>query len=314
MRHFLQETEFSRREVAAIFSRASQLKRERRRTAFRPLEGQSWGLLFFKNSTRTRISFDVGVHELGGHPLLLDASKTQLSRGESPADTARVLSRYLDGLIVRCHEHALLETFAREGSIPVVNALSDLLHPCQVYTDAFTMAEALLPGETSGEALLGSLAGRKLAFLGDSSCNMANSLLLVGAHLGFEVVVSGPADYAPSPECRALHAAEGFAAPQFTTDPREAVDGADFVYTDVWVSMGAEDGAEARRGAMQPYQVTPDLMGLAAPGARFLHCLPAHPGEEVASEVLASPASIIFDQAENRLHVQKAILAALVGA
>ncbi|MGF1452853.1 MAG: ornithine carbamoyltransferase [Opitutales bacterium] len=311
MRHFLKETDFSAAEAAGILAHAKTLKGNRG-NGLRPLDGQSWGMLFFKNSTRTRISFDVGIYELGGHPLMLDASKMQLSRGESPADTVKVLSRYLDGLVVRCHDHSLLETFAEAGSVPVVNALSDSLHPCQVYADAFTMVETLAPDAREPEEVLEALSGRKLAFLGDASCNMANSLLMAGAHLGFAVALSGPEAYGPSAEGRALLEKEDFAAPHFTTDPVEAVDGADFVYTDVWVSMGAEGDADQRLAEMAPYQVTPDLMAKAAPGAKFLHCLPAHPGEEVAQAVLDSEASVIFDQAENRLHVQKAILAALV--
>lgn len=311
MRHFLKETDFSTAEAAEVLAHTKTLKGNRG-DGLRPLDGQSWGMLFFKNSTRTRISFDVGIHQLGGHPIMLDASRTQLSRGETPADTARVLSRYLDGLVVRCHEHSLIETLSEASDIPVVNALTDLLHPCQVYADAFTMIEALAPNAREADQMLDALKGRKLAFLGDTSCNMANSLLMIGAHLDFEVVVSGPEGFAPSAACRELLRSEGFEPPSFLADPREAVAGADFVYTDVWVSMGAEEERESRMDQMQRYQVTSELMALAAPDAKFLHCLPAHAGEEVTQDVLDSPASIIFDQAENRLHVQKAILAALV--
>lgn len=314
VRHFLKETDLSVSEIAAIFGKARDLKQDRL-AARTTLAGQSWALLFFKNSTRTRISFDVGLSELGAHSLFLDAARTQLGRGESPADTARVLSRYLHGIIIRCHDHAILEAFASSGSIPVVNALTDLLHPCQSLTDCFTLAEKLAPNATTGDALVLALKGRKLAFVGDAGSNMANSLMLAGAMLDMEVVVSGPDAFAPKQCFQKLMHAQGYAdRVHFTTDVSKAVSGADALYTDVWVSMGDEADAEARRTAMQPYQVNPALMAKARAGAQFLHCLPAHPGEEVTQDVLDSPASVIFDQAENRLHVQKAILTVLGNA
>ncbi|MDR3227817.1 MAG: ornithine carbamoyltransferase [Puniceicoccales bacterium] len=311
MRHFLKETDFTRDEVAAVFAAAAALKKSRGLpTLHTPLDGQSWGLLFFKKSTRTRVSFQVGVRELGAFPVMLNAEDLQLSRGETPADTARVLSRYLHGLVVRCHEHALLEEFANVGGIPVVNALSDFLHPCQTLTDFFTLAERWSGGNPAG--LVQSLQGRKIAFLGDTACNMANSFILAGALLGVEIALAGPDGYAPGSEIKAQLEADKLAPTwAFTTNPFEAVRGADAVYTDVWVSMGAETQKEERLREMRPYQVTAALMAAANPGAYFMHCLPAHAGEEVAREVLDSPASIIFDQAENRLHTQKAILAHL---
>jgi len=313
MRHFLKESDLSRDEVAAVFATAAALKAGRGRHTPPALARQSWGLLFFKKSTRTRVSFQVGVHELGGQPVMLNAEDMQLSRGETAEDTARVLSRYLHGMVIRCHDHALLEAFARSGTMPVVNALSDFLHPCQLLTDMFTLAERWAPGRP--EAYADVLRGRKVAFLGDTACNMANSYILAGALLGVEVALAGPKGHAPGPEIQELLRREKLAPTwTFSEDPAAAVRGADVVTTDVWVSMGMEAEKERRLREMAPYQVNARLMALAKPGALFMHCLPAHPGEEVAQEVLDSPASIIFDQAENRLHVQKAILAHLAAS
>ncbi|MDR0535515.1 MAG: ornithine carbamoyltransferase [Puniceicoccales bacterium] len=314
MRHFLKETDFSLPEVADIFTTAAILKSGRGKPcAATPLERQSWGLLFFKKSTRTRVSFQVGVHELGGQPIMLNADELQISRGETIDDTGRVLSRYLHGLVIRCYEHSLLEKIVRLGTVPVVNALSDYLHPCQIYTDFFTLAERWSNGDPARH--MESLKGRKIAFLGDTACNMANSFILGGAMLGVEIALSGPAGYEPSAAIRGQLAADGLAPTwSFSTDPGQAVRGADMVCTDVWVSMGMEAEREARLRQMAPYQVNSDLMRQAAPGAFFMHCLPAHSGEEVTQEVLDSPASIVFDQAENRLHVQKAILSHLAAA
>lgn len=307
-KHFLKETDFTPEAVARIFDRARTFKKDRAKTP-KALAAQSWGMLFYKSSTRTRVSFEVGLHELGAQPLVLNVDTMQINRGESTADTAKVLSRYLHGLVIRCYDHQTLEEFASEGSVPIVNALSDFLHPCQIYTDMFSLAEKWDP---EAKDMTACLKGKKLAFLGDSACNMANSWILGGAMLGMEIAVSGPADYAPGGEIRELLTYEGFGESfSFHTDPMEAVKGADVVYTDVWVSMGDEAEAEARLKEMQPYQVNADIMAVANPGAIFMHCLPAHPGEEVTQEVLDSKASIIFDQAENRLHVQKAILAEL---
>lgn len=310
MRHFLKETDLSSTETASVFAQAAALKAHRGRAKNQELAQQSWGLLFFKKSTRTRVSFQVGVHELGGLPVMLNADDMQISRGETVADTARVLSRYLHGMVIRCHEHSLLEDFAKSGTMPVVNALSDFLHPCQFMTDMFTLAERWSPGKP--ENYLASLKGRKIAFLGDTACNMANSFILGGAALGLEIALAGPAGYEPTTLIRQQLQKDGLKESfTFTTDAAKAVQGADMVYTDVWVSMGMEAEKAARLKTMQPYQVNAGLMKLAKPDAYFMHCLPAHPGEEVTAEVLASPQSIIFDQAENRLHVQKAILAHL---
>jgi ornithine carbamoyltransferase len=340
MRHFLKETDFTTAEIAQVFATAAAMKHARGKDApapattalatsaaplastfpAAPLARQSWGLLFFKKSTRTRVSFQVGVHELGGQPVMLNSEELQISRGETVGDTARVLSRYLHGLVIRCFEHALLEEVAQLGTVPVVNALSDYLHPCQIYTDFFTLAERWssdATGSTGGisaRPTLDSLRGRKIAFLGDTACNMANSFILGGALLGVEIVLAGPEGYEPGPAIKEQLKRDNLTPTwTFTADPAAAVRGADMVYTDVWVSMGMEAERDARLRQMLPYQVNAPLMALAKPGAYFMHCLPAHAGEEVAQEVLDSPASIIFDQAENRLHVQKAILAQLAG-
>ncbi|MFM9000054.1 MAG: ornithine carbamoyltransferase [Opitutia bacterium] len=312
MRHFLKETDLTAAETAEVFASAARMKSGRGAEPA-ALAKQSWGLLFFKKSTRTRVSFQVGVHELGGQPVMLNADDMQISRGETVADTAKVLSRYLHGMVIRCHEHSLLQEFAAAGTMPVVNALSDFLHPCQFLTDMFTLAERLSPGRP--DRYLESLRGRKVAFLGDTACNMANSFVLGGAALGVEVALAGPAGYEPGAEIRAQLAKDGLKPTfAFSTDPAAAVKGADMVYTDVWVSMGMEAEKAERLRTMQPYQVNARLMSLARPDAYFMHCLPAHPGEEVSAEVLQGPRSIIFDQAENRLHVQKAILARLASS
>jgi ornithine carbamoyltransferase len=309
MKHFLKESDFKPHEIAEVFSLAREFKAKRGRHTPPVLAGQTWALIFSKSSTRTRVSFEVGIHELGGNPLFLNRNDIQVGRGETIEDTARVLSRYVHGLVVRTFDHAEVERLAASGSIPVINALTDFLHPCQIYTDAFSMAERWAP---RGGDLLGSLKGRKIAFLGDTACNMAHSWVLGAALFGMEISLAGPAGYEPTAEFQALLAREGFAGRfHFTTDPREAVRGADVVYTDVWVSMGKEEEKAARLALMAPYQVNAGLFAAAKSDALFMHCLPAHAGEEVTQEVLDNPRSIIFDQAENRLHTQKAIMAVL---
>jgi ornithine carbamoyltransferase len=308
MKHFLKETDFKPHEIAEIFSIARAVKKNRLRHTPPTLDGQSWGMIFSKSSTRTRVSFEVAVREQGGHALYLSKNDIQLGRGESIRDTARVLSRYLHGLIVRTYAHQEVEDLARFGSIPVVNALTDFLHPCQTFADGFSLAEKW----AKGDDLLGALKGRRIAFLGDTACNVANSWIL-GAHLfGMEITMAGPAGYEPGPEIRELLKKEGIPETfRFTTDPAEAVRDADVVYTDVWVSMGKEEEARERISTMMPYQVNAELMGLARPDAIFMHCLPAYVGKEVTEEVIEGKASIVWDQAENRMHVQKAILSLL---
>lgn len=311
MKHFLKETDFTRQEAGEVFALARDLKRRRGREPSPVLSGQTWAMIFSKSSTRTRVSFEVGIHELGGNPLFLNKNDIQLGRGETIEDTARVLSRFVHGLVVRTYDHGELERLAAAGSIPVINALTDFLHPCQIYTDAFTAAERWAGPEGD---LLASLKGRKITFLGDTACNMANSWILGANLFGMKISLSGPAGYAPGPEIGALLASEGFAGGyQFTTDPFEAVKDADIVYTDVWVSMGKEEETKERIRMMSPFTVTGPVFAAAKSDALFMHCLPAHAGEEVTRDVLDHPRCVIFDEAENRLHVQKAIMAQLVG-
>jgi ornithine carbamoyltransferase len=315
MKHFLKETDFRRSELPDLFALARELKRLReKKRATMPLKGQTWALIFSKSSTRTRVSFEVGIHELGGNPLFLNKNDIQIGRGETIEDTARVLSRFVHGLVVRTFDHSDVERLAAAGSVPVINALTDFLHPCQIYADAFTMAERWTKG-TTGAKLVDSLRGRKIAFLGDTACNMANSWILGANLFGMKIALAGPKEFAPTAEFNAVLAKEGFGGGyQFTTDPFEAVRGADVVYTDVWVSMGKEEESKERIRVMSPYAVTGKLFSAAKGDALFMHCLPAHAGEEVMPEVLSNPRSIIFDEAENRLHMQKAILATLAKA
>lgn len=318
MKHFLKETDFKASELPALFARARELKSTRgQANAPKPLAGQTWALIFSKSSTRTRVSFEVGLHELGANPLFLNKNDIQMGRGETIEDTAKVLSRFVHGLIVRTFDHGDVERLAAAGTVPVINALTDFLHPCQIYTDAFTMAERWGRGATDAAGFFGALRGRKIAFLGDTACNMANSWILGAALFGMKIALAGPREFAPAAELDAALVREGFdpkTAYEFTTDPFRAVQGADVVYTDVWVSMGKEEETKERLRTMAPYAVTGKLFAAAKPDALFMHCLPAHAGEEVMQEILDNPRSIIFDQAENRLHMQKAILAALQAA
>jgi ornithine carbamoyltransferase len=314
MKHFLKETDFQRSELPKLFALARELKRKRgKKGAPAPLKGQTWALIFSKSSTRTRVSFEVGIHELGGNPLFLNKNDIQIGRGETIEDTARVLSRFVHGLVVRTYDHSDVERLAAAGTVPVINALTDFLHPCQIYTDAFTMTERWAKG-TTGAKLVDSLRGRKIAFLGDTACNMAYSWILGANLFGMKISLAGPKEFRPSSEFDAFLAKEGYRdGYHFTADPFEAVAGADVVYTDVWVSMGKEEETKERIRVMSPYAVTGRVFAAAKPDALFMHCLPAHAGEEVMQDVLDNPRSIVFDQAENRLHMQKAILATLAG-
>jgi ornithine carbamoyltransferase len=255
-----------------------------------PLAGRSVALVFEKPSTRTRISFEVGVAELGGTPIVLTGDELQLARGESIADTARVLSRYVDAIAIRSGSHEAVVELAATAEVPVVNALTPRHHPCQALADLFTLRERF-----------GDLHGLRLAYVGDGN-NVARSLAIAGELAGIEVVVAAPAGY---------QLEEGHSA-KLTDDPRLAASGADAIYTDVWVSMGDEAEAERRRADLAPFRVDADLLGAAKDGAVVLHCLPAHPGEEIAEEVLYGPRSAVWDQAENRLHTQKALLSTLL--
>lgn len=311
MKHFLKETDFQLNELAGVFALAREFKAGRGKNSARPLDGQTWAMIFSKSSTRTRVSFEVGIRELGGHPLFLNKNDIQLGRGETIEDTARVLSRFVHGLVVRTYDHAEVERLAAAGSMPVINALTDLLHPCQIFADAFTLAERWAK---DGD-LVGALRGRKIAFVGDRGCNVANSWILGANLFGMKISLAGPPGFDAAPEFDQLLAREGFAGGyEFTTDPYAAVRDADVVYTDVWVSMGKEEETAERIRVMTPFAVTPELFAAAKPDALFMHCLPAHAGEEVTQAVLDNPRCIIFDQAENRLHMQKAIMAKLAAA
>ncbi len=268
------------------------------------LSGRSIAMIFEKPSTRTRVSFEVAAYQLGAQPLYLGWDQLQLGRGETIADTARVLSRYVDAIVARVKEHGKLVELAKYADVPVINGLSDLAHPVQALSDLFTIKEKK-----------GRLDGVKLVFVGDGSDNVLHSLLLAGAKTGMHVVVASPKELRPSEEIlkAALEAArETGATIEFVEDPREAVKGADVVYTDVWVSMGQESIREQKVRLLRPYQVNSELMALAGSKAIFMHCLPAMRGEEVTDDVIDGPQSVVWDQAENRLHTQKALLALLV--
>src|SRR5437879_11631047 len=297
-RDFLAVTDLSRDEVGRLFDLARRMKTGAYRET--PLAGKSLAMIFAKSSTRTRVSFEVGTYQLGGHALFLSSRDIQLGRGEPIPDTARVLSRYVDGIMIRTFDHHEVEELARHATIPVINGLTDLSHPCQVLADVFTVQEAL-----------GGWEGKRIAWVGDGN-NMANSWLEAAAVLGFELRLACPEAFEPN---RAKYeAAKQHGCVMVTEVPEEAVEGAHVVNTDVWASMGQEDEAEARRNAFRGYTVDPDLMKLADRQAIFLHCLPAHRGEEVAAPVIESPKSRFWDRAQNRLHVQKALLATLMGS
>jgi ornithine carbamoyltransferase len=308
MAHFLKETDFAPHQAAEVFALAQSFKKGRGRHTPPSLKGQTWAMIFSKSSTRTRVSFDVGIHELGGHPIFLNKNDIQLGRGESVYDTANVLSRFVHGLIVRTYEQQELVELSEIGSIPVINALTDFLHPCQIYTDAFSMIERW----ADGSDLMGSLKGRKMAYFGDTANNIANSWILGAALFGMELVLSGPEGYEPGEEIQQVLAESGHTPSwSFTSDPEAAARDADVLYTDTWVSMGQEEQSAERIDAMKPYSVTSELMKLGKPDALFMHDLPAYKGMEVQEDVLYGNQSIIFDQAENRLHTQKAIMAVL---
>jgi ornithine carbamoyltransferase len=287
-RHLLTGTELDRDELLALLDRADALKAAP--FSSRALEGRSIALIFERPSTRTRLSFEAGIFELGGQPVVLRCGELQLSRGESVADTARILSRHMAAIGVRTGPDALLEELAAAASVPVFNMLTANHHPCQALADLMTLREEF-----------GRLEGLKVAYVGDGN-NVARSLALVGALVGVDVAVASPDGYALT----------GVPCARLTADPAEAVAGAHAVYADVWVSMGDEETADARRTALAPYRLEDALLDLAAPGAIALHCLPAHPGEEISAELLYGPRQRIWEQAENRRHAQKALLELLL--
>jgi len=296
-RHFLAIPDFSKAELQSLFELAARMKRGD--YGEKPLAGKTLGMIFAKSSTRTRVSFEVGAYQLGGHALFLSSRDIQLGRGEPIRDTARVLSRYLDGIMIRTYDHADVEELARYGSIPVINGLTDLLHPCQVLADLLTVRETL-----------GGWEGKTIAWIGDGN-NMANSWLNAAGTLGFELRLACPENYRP--DAGILERNRKLTPIVLTDDPREAALGAHVINTDVWASMGQEAEQEERARAFQGYIVDEQLMRLADPKAIFLHCLPAHRGEEVSEGVIEGPQSQVWNQAENRLHVQKALMAILMG-
>jgi ornithine carbamoyltransferase len=297
-RHFLTGAELSASELGALLDRALELKREP--LASRPLAGASIALIFEKPSTRTRVSFEVGVHQLGGHALVLRADEMQLSRGEAVRDTALVLSRHVAAIGLRTGPDATLEELAAHSTVPVINMLSARHHPCQALADLLTLREGC-----------GALAGQRVAYVGDGN-NVARSLAVLGTLAGMDVAVASPDGYKLEDDLRLPDAATGRLT--LHDDPHEAVEGACAVYTDVWVSMGDEESAEQRRTALRAYRLDDRLLDAAAPGAFALHDLPAHPGEEISAEVLYGSRQRIWDQAENRRHAQKALLELLVAA
>ena len=300
IKHLLKLADLSTEQILDILNLADQLKYERKHGIPHPLlAGKTLGMIFQKSSTRTRVSFEVGMSQLGGSALFLSSRDLQIGRGEPVEDTARVLSRYLDGIMIRTFAQQEVEDLARYGSIPIINGLTDYAHPCQVLADLMTIRERK-----------GSFRGLKLCFVGDGN-NMANSLIVGGIKTGMAVRIACPADYLPDPALMDWARANG----DFDCQPDVLgmAAGADVLYTDVWASMGQEGEAEQRRAAFTGYQVNQAVMDAANTGAMVLHCLPAHRGEEITAEVLEAHAGEIFEEAENRLHAQKAVLVRLLG-
>ena len=305
MKDLLDVAAIPRAEIEGLLKLASELKaKQRRGIPHQLLQGKTLGLLFQKPSTRTRVSFEAGMNQLGGHALILPMAEIQLSRGESVADTARVLSRYLDGIVIRTYDHATVEEWGREATMPVINGLTDLSHPCQALSDLLTIKEKK-----------GKLKGIKIAYVGDGN-NVANSLIEAAAKMGMTIALSCPSGYQPDQhvvDLARIEAANTGATIEIGHDPYVAVKEADVIYADVWISMGREREQARRLKVLAPYQVNSRLVGKAKPAAIVMHCLPAHRGEEITAEVLDGPQSVIIDQAENRLHMQKAILTKLLG-
>lgn len=297
MKHFLSLEEQSSSDLEHILNLADKLKAERGNTSFKPLACQTWAMIFSKSSTRTRVSFEVGVRELGGQVIFLAANDMQLGRGEPIKDTARVLGRMVHGAIIRTYGHQDVLDFASFSKIHTVNALTDHAHPCQIVADVMTIREKL-----------GEIKGKTVTFIGDGACNVATSWIYGAMRFGFELRIAAPKQFFPAPY---LIEQAGDCL-KVTEDLDEAVRGSDVLYTDVWVSMGKEEESASRLELLKGYQIDVDLMAKANDGALLMHCLPAYRGKEVTEEVLEAHAQTIFDQAENRLHAQKAIIAWLV--
>ena len=299
MKHLLKLLDCSTEEIIGLLDLADQLKYEKKNNIpHKILEGKSIGLIFQKSSTRTRVSFETGMYQLGGQALFLSSRDLQIGRGEPVQDTARVLSRYLDGIMIRTFEQKEVEDLAEYGSIPVINGLTDFCHPCQVLADLMTIREKYAV-----------LEGLKMCYIGDGN-NMANSLIVGGLKTGMQVSIPTPDDYCPDPQVMS------FAKPNpnffITNDPMKAVENADIVITDTWASMGQEAEKEQRMKAFQGYQVNDELMAAAKPGAMVQHCLPAYRGQEITEKVFEAHAEEIFEEAENRLHAQKAVMVTLM--
>ena len=305
MKHLIDLNDLTVEEIESLFTLAAKLKKELKAgITHHLLKGKTLGMIFSKSSTRTRVSFEVGMYQLGGYPIFLSSSDIQLGRGETIHDTAKVLSHYIDGIMIRTFKQDDVLDQARFGTIPVINGLTDLMHPCQILSDLFTVYEKK-----------GKLKGLKLAYVGDGN-NVANSLLQGCAITGMDICVASPAGY----ECNATiieqakhHARKSGSKVVLTEDPEEAMKDADVVYTDTWISMGQEAEKELRLKIFMPYQVNSKLFSLAKEDAMFLHCLPAYRGYEVTEDIIDGPNSEVFEEAENRLHMQKAIMVTLMG-
>ncbi|NLI61078.1 MAG: ornithine carbamoyltransferase [Clostridiales bacterium] len=303
--HLLSLEDYTADEIYQLISLALKLKEKKKKGIPHPiLKGKTLGMIFAKSSTRTRVSFEVGIHQLGGYGLFLSSADIQLGRGETIEDTAKVLSRYVDGIMIRTFDQEDVEALAKYGSIPVINGLTDLFHPCQILADLMTIYEAKA-----------RLKGLKLAYIGDGN-NVAHSLLIGCSKVGMDVAIACPNGYEPQEEIVSQAQDNGLSSGSqisIVQDPKKAATGADVIYTDVWTSMGQEDEIQDRKKVFEPYQVNSRLFFLASPDAIFLHCLPAHRGEEVTREIIDGSKSWVFEEAENRLHVQKAIMTLLMG-
>lgn len=302
MKHLLSIESLSREEILSILALGGEMKAHRGHLARHPLRHRCWGMVFSKSSTRTRVSFEVGIRELGGDALFFNGNDLQLGRGEPIEDTARVLGRMLHGAVIRTFAQQDVEDFARLSGIPTINALTDAEHPCQILADLFTIQEKL-----------GSWRGKTVCYLGDAACNVPISWLWAAARLGdFRLVLGAPTKYQPPADLLARLGPD--ADVRCEEDPRKAAEGADVLYTDVWVSMGMESDGAKRLSELSGYGITDSLLACAKPGALVMHCLPAYRGKEISAEVFEAHADTIFTQAENRLHVQKAILSLLADA
>ena len=304
-RDFLSIGDLTTKEIESLLIRAKELKSmQKSGIEFHPLKGKNLGLLFEKQSTRTRLSFEVAIAQLGGHSIYLSPNQIQMGRGEEARDTAQVFARYLDAIVIRTYDHPMIVEWAKYSSIPVINGLTDLHHPCQILSDLLTILEKK-----------GRVCGIRMAYIGDGN-NVAHSLIEGAVLMGMKIRIATPGRYEPDKaivERGRIWAKETGASIEILEEPVAAVKDADVVYTDVWTSMGQEEEEEDRRGIFRRYQINRELMNRAKEDAIIMHCLPAHRGEEITEEMMESPRSVIFDQAENRLHMQKALLEMLLG-